>query len=125
MPVDKYLFSAGKDLVWDIDGLKIDSISIDSDGSREITLVDNGPGSYINYSQISSAPRRIPRIEKTIFNPPATIIIWTTGEKTIVKCAEGETFDPEKGFAMAIAKKALGKDYKKAFKILMEGLDVD
>lgn len=57
-------------------------------------------------------------IEKVIFNDPATIIIWTTGEKTVVKCGEGEVYDPEKGFAMAIAKYVLGNkgNYYETFK---------
>lgn len=47
-------------------------------------------------------------IDKVIFNNPATIIIWKDGSKTVVKCQEGETFDEEKGLAMAISKRALG-----------------
>lgn len=47
------------------------------------------------------------RIEKVIFNDPATIVIWKDGTKTVVK-ATNEVFDPEKGLAMAISKKALG-----------------
>lgn len=47
-------------------------------------------------------------IDKVIFNNPATIIIWKDGTKTVVKCQEGETFDEEKGLAMAISKRALG-----------------
>lgn len=46
-------------------------------------------------------------IKKVIFNDPATIVFWHDGSKTVVK-AENETFDPEKGLAMAICKKALG-----------------
>ncbi len=48
------------------------------------------------------------RIKRVIFNEPATIVYWDDGEKTVVKCKEGELFDPEKGLAMAISKKALG-----------------
>lgn len=48
------------------------------------------------------------RIKRVIFNKPATIVYWDDGEKTVVKCKEGEQFDPEKGLAMAISKKALG-----------------
>lgn len=51
---------------------------------------------------------KLPEIEKVIFNDPATIIIWKDETKTVVKCQEGDSFDPEKGFAMAIVKKALG-----------------
>lgn len=46
-------------------------------------------------------------IEKVIFNDPATIIIWSDGTKTVVKCAN-EEFDKEKGLAMAICKRVLG-----------------
>lgn len=46
-------------------------------------------------------------IKNVIFNNPATIVFWMDGTKTVVK-AENEAFDPEKGLAMAIAKKAYG-----------------
>lgn len=56
-------------------------------------------------------------IERVIFNPPATIVIWKDGTKTVVKC-NGEKFDQEKGLAMAISKRALavGNRYRKVFK---------
>lgn len=46
-------------------------------------------------------------IKKVIFNAPATIVFWEDGTKTVVK-ADGEDYDPEKGLAMAIAKKSYG-----------------
>lgn len=49
----------------------------------------------------------IPEIDNVIFNDPATIVFWADGTKTVVK-ADKEDFDPEKGLAMAISKKALG-----------------
>lgn len=49
----------------------------------------------------------IPEIKNVIFNPPATIVFWQDGTKTVVK-ATNEVYDPEKGLAMAIAKRALG-----------------
>lgn len=51
---------------------------------------------------------RIPEIKNVIFNDPATIVFWEDGNKTVVKCQDGDEFDPEKGLAMAIAKKAYG-----------------
>lgn len=51
----------------------------------------------------------IPEIRNVIFNEPATIVFWADGTKTVVK-AHGENFDPEKGLAMAISKKALGNE---------------
>lgn len=53
--------------------------------------------------------------DKVIFNNPATIVIWSDGSKTVVKC-HNERFDPEKGLAMAICKKVLGSAYHKIFK---------
>lgn len=47
-------------------------------------------------------------IKNVIFNDPATIVFWMDGTKTVVKCQEGDMYDPEKGLAMAISKKALG-----------------
>ena len=49
----------------------------------------------------------MPSIKKVIFNNPATIVYWTDRSKTVVK-ANDEPFDPEKGLAMAISKRALG-----------------
>ena len=56
-------------------------------------------------------------IKNVVFNPPATIVFGTDNSKTVVK-AENEIFDPEKGLAMAIAKKALGNkgNYYETFK---------
>lgn len=51
-----------------------------------------------------------PKIEKVIFNPPATVILWKDGSRTIVKTQNGEPFDKEKGFVMAYLKRLLGND---------------
>lgn len=67
-----------------------------------------------------------PNISKVIFNPPATIVFWEGGSKTVVKAQNDEAFDPEKGLAMAIAKKYFGnkgnyfnqiKEWTKDYKI--------
>lgn len=60
----------------------------------------------------------LPSIKKVIFNNPATIIIWEDSTKTIVKCGPNDIYDPEKGMAMAIAKKALGNkgNFNEVFK---------
>ena len=60
---------------------------------------------------------RQPKIKKVIFNDPATIVYWEDRTKTVVKC-EKEKYDPEKGLAMAIAKKAMGNqgNYFEIFK---------
>lgn len=62
-------------------------------------------GRGFNYAKV---PYGIFVIKKVIYNDPATIVYWEDGSKTVVKCGEGDKFDPEKGLAMAIAKKSLG-----------------
>ena len=47
-------------------------------------------------------------IKKVIFNCPATIVFWSDGSKTVVKCGENDFYDHEKGLAMCIAKRYLG-----------------
>ena len=47
-------------------------------------------------------------INKVIFNPPATIVYWADGTKTVVKTQNDEKFDKEKGLTMAYFKKMHG-----------------
>lgn len=70
------------------------------------TDVDN---SFVN--GLSNTNRRYTNpfsVKDVIFNDPAVIVLWNDGTKTVVKCSENDIFDPEKGLAMAISKKALG-----------------
>lgn len=69
----------------------------------------------------ASLKRKKQKITKVIFNGPATIVFFEDGSKAVVKCMEGDTFDPEKGLAMAIAKKFLGNKYKETFKRYLKG----
>ena len=63
--------------------------------------------SVLNSAEGCKKPRSSLGIKNVIFNDPATIVFWTDGTKTVVK-AYADDFDPEKGLAMAIAKKFLG-----------------
>ena len=61
-------------------------------------------------------------IKDVIFAPPATIVYWSDGSKTVVKCSKKDVFDPEKGLAMAIAKRCGGNkgSYYKAIQNWVE-----
>ncbi len=63
-------------------------------------------------------PRKVPEIKKVIYNDPATIILWSDHTKTVVQCQKDDKYDPEKGLAMAIAKKALGNTSRKLNDVL-------
>ena len=73
----------------------------------------------VEYTEYSKQPKKGGYIVKVIFNDPATIVLWSNGEKTVVKCGDGEIFDPEKGLAMAIVKYVYGNkgNYYNAIKI--------
>ena len=47
-------------------------------------------------------------IKKVIFNPPATIVLWADGTKTVVKAQGKDNFNPEVGMAMCFMKRAYG-----------------
>lgn len=64
----------------------------------------------MKYSDHLKKGEMLDRIDKVIFNNPATIVIWANGDKTVVKC-DGEKYDPEKGLAMAITKYLLGNNH--------------
>ena len=85
--------------------------------------------------QINNVKWDCPKPTKVIFNPPATIVFWNDGDKTVVKIQDEQTkenlvvrggiknsivgeipiceygteiFDKEKGLAMCFAKKMMG-----------------
>ena len=57
-------------------------------------------------------------ITNVIFNDPATIVFWSDGTKTVVKCCEDDIFDEEKGLAMAVLKKLSGNNSERFHKCL-------
>lgn len=59
------------------------------------------------------------KIDRVIYNGPATIVFWNDGAKTVVKCSENDVYDAEKGLAMAVVKRVYGSNFKKLFKNLV------
>lgn len=94
-------------------------------GFTEYDLDSNKTATNIQYRDA-----KIPTPKQVIFNPPATIVFWDDGSKTVVKCQDmmidlsvkggignltlgyatvgTEIFDKEKGLAMAFCKKMFG-----------------
>lgn len=48
--------------------------------------------------------------KKVIYNPPATIVLWADGSKTVVKCSPDDVYDPEKGLYLCFMKKFINND---------------
>lgn len=80
---------------------------------------------YSEHSNIMLSNKSV-EITKVIFNNPATIVFWSDGKKTVVKCSCDEAFDEEKGLAMAISKRVLGNkgNYYNEFKKWLPEIEV-
>lgn len=67
----------------------------------------------LNWSQIEEMFDRqghiMSSISDVIYHGPATIVLWNDGDKTVVKCAENDHYDPEKALAIAFMTKFCGK----------------
>lgn len=64
----------------------------------------SGPIEF-EFEPISIFTRSDFSIKKVIFNGPATIIFWENGDKTVVKCREGDTYNKRLGFMYACTKR--------------------
>ena len=61
--------------------------------------------------------------KKLIFqDEKATIINWSDGTKTVVKCTDGDTFSPEAGVALCYMKKFIANNDTEGFHRLLKGL---
>lgn len=91
-----------------INDFNIKPMSHKTDGFVEYARrdVETTLNAYINMTAANGPT--VPKIQDVIFNNPATIIKWADGTKTVVKAQGDDEYDPEKGLAMAIAKKVLG-----------------
>ena len=47
-------------------------------------------------------------IKKIMYKPPATIIFWNDGTKTVAVCEKGDVYNRELGFALCVLKKKYG-----------------
>lgn len=82
-------------------GLNYETIFIDP--LKETIFINPGFSEIVKKRERNKRLRGL--IKRVVFNGPATIVFWNDGTKTVVKCAEGETYDKEKGLLAAMAKK--------------------
>lgn len=65
----------------------------------------------------------LPGVKRVHFNGDKCIVLWEDGDKTVVTCGKGETFDRYTGFIAAVAKKLFGGTT--AAKKLLDEKDAD
>lgn len=64
------------------------------------------------------------KAKQVIFNPPATVVLWEDGTKTVVKCDPEDTFNETTGVALCYMKKALGNTSRELNKALRKASGV-
>lgn len=60
-----------------------------------------------------------PQIEKVYFNGPTTTALFSDGSHTCCTCGKGDTWNPDAGVAICIAKRIYGDNFKRKFKDLI------
>lgn len=89
------------------------TVTTTTETTHEVELEIPGPGEHP--TGLAAGPlcwpswTVLPPIKQIIYNPPATVVIWADGTKTVVKCREREIYNHETGLAMAIARRAFGR----------------
>lgn len=61
------------------------NITMDCDHFRGVVSFS---GRFEDFAIINRPTPALPKIERVIFNPPATIVFWSDKTKTVVKCSE-------------------------------------
>lgn len=112
-------------------GINVESVGIEctDDAGLKIvgTLVPRSPRGYMKacihdkYANYLESKRSTGLYKKIIINPPATIVIWNDGIKTVVKATENDIYDPEKGVALCFLKRWFESSYRQ---ILKEANDI-
>lgn len=53
------------------------------------------------------------KAKKIIYNNPVTVVLWEDKTKTVVRCQDGDEYNPMLGLALCYMKKALGNSSRK------------
>jgi hypothetical protein len=106
----------------------IDSVpEIDLTVQMDSTPVELAPKVVIEPPEFRYAFRHDEKYKakQVIFNPPATVVLWTDGTKTVVKCDPADTFNETTGVALCYMKKALGNTSRELNKALRKAKGVN
>lgn len=71
-------------------------------------------------NRLTRKPDRSMTPKALVFNPPATIVLWKDGTKTVVKCDDSDRYVPITGLALCYMKKSLGNTSRELNKALRE-----
>lgn len=75
---------------------------------RMIELIGLTGATNVLVCPFEKKPLDYPKVKHVIYSPPATIVLWEDGTKTVVKVHD-EEYDNEKGLAMAFMRKMFSR----------------
>lgn len=84
----------------------------------------------VDHTQVQKSGYRtveILNIKRVIFNDPVTVVLWTDGSKTVVRCQDGDTYSEEVGISMCVMKRVFGNTgkYNEIFKRFIPDYEED
>ena len=68
------------------------------------------PTHYCRHVLWGDESRQPITVDRIFYDDVATVVFWTDGTKTVVKCAEGTKYDEYAAFCIALAKKIYGNN---------------
>lgn len=77
----------------------------------EVRSIDFSPVDFDKAFNDAFEIETAPKVDRIIFNNPATIVFWKDGTKTVVKVAEDTEFNHYWGFCSALAIKMFGSNH--------------
>lgn len=81
-------------------------------------IIETNQRASVTQEDTPAKTQYIPDIAKVYFNNPMTVVLWSDGTKTMVKCQPGDLYSEETGLALCISKKAFGNkgNFNEVFK---------
>jgi len=76
--------------------------------SADLAAIESLSKPFYDVNVNFNFPLSLPNIQRMLYQNPATVVFWSDGTKTVVKCQPGDTYSAETGLATAICKKAYG-----------------
>ena len=97
----------------DVDKTDLTAIEDFYKSGKSVKIIPSAPR-FVGKCTLELTQKNLPdlKVQKVIYNKPATIVFWSDETKTVVVCDKKDKYDPEKGFYIACAKKLFGNDYR-------------
>lgn len=109
--------------LYNLSGIEVGKIyTIEGLLADDVYFVNGNIMFEIELEPVLTSKKMLPKVQ-IITKNPATVILWENGDKTVVKCMEGDTYNELFGIALATLKYQLGNNQvagRKAYELLSQ-----